>query len=98
MSRYPVPGRINPHSSAPEKAGAQKVVRYTRQAALAMELPFTLVGTVIVGGFIGYVLDQWLRTSPWLMAVLGAIGFLGGLREVIRRLQMAENADGNKSS
>ena len=51
-----------------------------------MELPFTLVGAVIVGGGIGYFLDKWLHTSPWLMMALGAIGFVGGVREVIRRL------------
>jgi ATP synthase protein I len=56
------------------------------QTALAMELPFTLVGTVVVGGLIGYLLDKWLHTSPWLLLLLGAIGFFGGVREVLRRV------------
>jgi F0F1-type ATP synthase assembly protein I len=86
----------NPDSPEPTKGG-QKVVRYTRQAALAMELPFTMAGTVIVGGFIGYLLDKWLHTSPWLMSVLGAVGFIGGLREVIRRVQFGENGNDSKS-
>ncbi len=56
------------------------------KSGIALELPFTLVGAVIAGGGIGYFLDKWLHTSPWLMMILGAVGFVGGVREVIRRL------------
>ena len=90
---------LNDKPEAPEETprGAQKVVRYSRQAALGMELPFTMVGTVVFGGFIGYLLDKWLHTGPWLMTVFGAIGFVGGVREVIRRLSIEESGDGGKS-
>jgi len=56
------------------------------QSALAMELPFTLVGAVLFAGAIGFFLDKWLHTKPWLMLALGIVGFIGGVREVIRRL------------
>jgi ATP synthase protein I len=59
----------------------------TLKAGLAMELPFTLVGAVVVGGAIGYFLDKWLHTAPWLLIVLGGFGFAGGVGEVIRRLR-----------
>jgi len=59
----------------------------TRQSALALELPFTMVGALVVGGLIGYLLDRWLHTAPWLMVVFGAFGFFGGVREVVRRLR-----------
>lgn len=64
------------------------------KSGIALELPFTLVGAVIAGGAIGYFLDKWLHTSPWLMVVLGGLGFFGGVREVIRRLP----ADGGKGN
>jgi len=51
-----------------------------------MELPFTLVGAVLLAGAIGFFLDKWLHTKPWLMLALGILGFIGGVREVIRRL------------
>ena len=54
--------------------------------ALALELPFTLVGPVVVGAAIGYFLDHRLHTRPWLTLILGAIGFFAGVREVLRRL------------
>jgi len=59
---------------------------FSQQFAMAMELPFMLVGAVVVGGLIGYLLDRWLHTKPILMVVLGFLGFFGGLRDVLRRL------------
>jgi F0F1-type ATP synthase assembly protein I len=60
--------------------------RATNQAAMALELPFVVVGTIALGAAIGYFLDGWLHTKPVLMLVLGAAGFAGGIREVLRRL------------
>ena len=34
----------------------------------------------------GYFLDRWLDTRPWLALALGALGFFAGVREVLRRL------------
>lgn len=70
---------------------------WTRQFALVMELPFVLVGSVLISGFLGYLLDGWLKTRPWLMIVLGAVGFYAGLREVLRRLPKARNEGGDRS-
>lgn len=84
------------NSNPPETRAQREARRVARQSALALELPFTLVGAVAVGGVLGYFLDQWLHTAPWLMVVLGAFGFAGGVREVVRRLQMSAS-DGNGS-
>lgn len=84
-------------SNGPEPS-KEKVQNATRQAALAIELPFTLVGVVVVAGVLGYYLDRWLHTSPWLMLVLGGFGFYGGVREVLRRLPSGpdSSSDGPK--
>jgi len=58
----------------------------SRSYALAMELPFILVAAVAVGGLAGHFLDIWLHSKPYLMLVLGALGFIGGMREMLRRL------------
>ncbi len=76
-------GPNEPTSRRPTKS---KVQDFGAQSALALELPFTLVGAVVIGGLIGYFLDKWLHTSPWLLFVLGATGFIGGVREVLRRM------------
>ena len=70
----------------PSAPSDKRVQEFANQTALAMELPFTLVGAVVFGGLLGYFLDKWLHTGPWLMMVLGGLGFIAGIRELIRRL------------
>jgi F0F1-type ATP synthase assembly protein I len=57
-----------------------------RQLANVMDLPFVLVGSVVIGAAAGYFLDRRFGSSPVLTLVLGALGFGGGIFEVIRRL------------
>jgi F0F1-type ATP synthase assembly protein I len=79
MTENPESLKKTPGKTSPTRKIADK-------SSIALELPFTLVGAVIFCGGLGYFLDKWLRTSPWMMLVLGALGFVGGVREVIRRL------------
>jgi F0F1-type ATP synthase assembly protein I len=62
------------------------------QLALAMELPFIMIGGVVIGGGFGYLLDQRLHTSPLLALIFGLLGFGGGLWEIVRRLSRSENS------
>jgi F0F1-type ATP synthase assembly protein I len=70
-------------SSPPE---APKAKKYAGNVALAMELPFTIVGAVILGGLLGFFLDHWLHTKVVFTLLLGGVGFAAGLKEVLRRL------------
>jgi F0F1-type ATP synthase assembly protein I len=63
------------------KAGAM-----ARQFALATELPFLVAAGALGGGAIGYFLDRWLNTAPWLMLAVGAVGFFAAVRDMLRRL------------
>ncbi len=63
----------------------ERAAGFSRQFATAMELPFILVAAIAVGGLIGYFLDSWLHTKPYLMLVFGFLGFFGGLRDILRR-------------
>lgn len=54
--------------------------------AMAMELPFILIGGVLIGGLIGWWIDSRLHSFPLLTLLLGLLGFAGGVREVLRRL------------
>jgi len=58
----------------------------SRQFAIALELPFILVAAIVLGGLLGYFLDGWLHTKPYLMLVFGTLGFFGGLRDLLRRV------------
>ncbi len=41
------------------------------------------VGAVLVGAFVGWLLDRWLHTAPWLMIVMLVLGFAAGLRRAM---------------
>ncbi|HET8750793.1 MAG TPA: AtpZ/AtpI family protein [Sphingomicrobium sp.] len=43
-----------------------------------------LVGGPLGGGIIGWVLDRWFGTKPWLMLVMLFLGFAVGVWNVIR--------------
>lgn len=73
----------NDPSSSPPPGKANN---FSNQFAMAMELPFVLVGAVLLGGVLGYFLDRWLHTKPFLMLLFGGLGFFGGVRDIIRRL------------
>jgi F0F1-type ATP synthase assembly protein I len=78
---------LDPSSeNKPLTPNEQKVKKYASSTALAIELPFTLVGAVVFGGLIGYFLDHWLHTRFIFTFILGGLGFFGGIKEVLRRL------------
>ena len=64
----------------------QKAKKYASNTALAIELPFTIVGAVVFGGLLGYFIDHWLHTKVIFTFILGGLGFFGGIKEVLRRL------------
>ncbi len=79
-----------PKSSDPKSPEVAKAKKYSSTAALAMELPFTIVGGVLLGGALGYFVDRWLHTRLIFTMILGAVGFVGGLKEVLRRLAQSD--------
>jgi ATP synthase protein I len=40
-----------------------------------------------VGLFLGYLLDRWLGTAPWLLLVLTVLGIVSGLLSLFRALK-----------
>ena len=42
------------------------------------------VAAILVGAGIGWLLDTWLHTSPWLLLVMLIAGFAAGVLNVVR--------------
>ena len=55
-----------------------------RAMGQALRLATELVAGVVVGGFIGWALDKWLETKPFLMVVFLLLGAAAGILNVIR--------------
>jgi len=59
-----------------------------RAMSLITSLGFSMVGCVGLGIFLGWVLDRWLGTSPWLILVftfLGAVAAFKTMYEMCKR-------------
>jgi len=67
-------GRKGEPSSA---AGREKI-------GIGMRIGVELVATLLIGTGIGFALDKWLGTSPWLVLVFLLLGSCAGILNVIR--------------
>ena len=74
-----VPGR-------PESRPASRTP-FLRRAGLYLGVAFELPGTIIAGLAVGYFLDQYFESSPWLLIGLTALAFIGAF---VRLLQWAK--------
>ena len=50
----------------------------------AFKLSTELVAAVAVGTIIGFILDQWFGTKPWLILIFFFVCVIAGLTNVIR--------------
>ncbi len=81
----------------PRRSGGPAL--YARQMAIAMELPFALVGPILVAGVLGYFLDRWWGTAPFMLLIMGGLGFFAGVRELMRRMKsLTKPVNGNRKS
>ena len=58
-----------------------------RGMAAGMRMASEMVGAVLVGAAIGYGLDLFLGTKPWLLLLFFVLGFAAGLLNVMRGYQ-----------
>ncbi|ADJ24681.1 MAG: AtpZ/AtpI family protein [Hyphomicrobium denitrificans] len=76
-----------------QRAKAERSVKNGSQSGdfgAAFKFAAELVVGVVVGGALGWALDQHLGTAPWLMIVLVIMGFAAGLLNVVRAAQQAQ--------
>lgn len=62
---------------------------------LAMRIGTELVAAIAVGVGVGYVLDLWLGTKPWLMVVFFFLGSAAGMLNVYRATAYMGRRDGS---
>ena len=50
----------------------------------AFKLSTELVSAVAVGTIIGFILDNWFGTKPWLILIFFFVGVIAGITNVIK--------------
>ena len=59
----------------------------------AFKLGTELVAAVVVGTIIGFILDSWFDTKPWLIIIFFFLGAAAGMLNVIRTASRMQNED-----
>ena len=59
----------------------------------AFKLGTELVAAVVVGTIIGFILDSWFGTKPWLIIIFFFLGAVAGLSNVIRTANRMQRED-----
>ena len=49
------------------------------------------MAAVLVGTIIGFILDNWFDTKPWLIIIFFFVGVVAGLLNVIRSAKKLQN-------
>ena len=50
----------------------------------AFKLSTELVAAVVVGTIIGFILDNWFGTKPWLILIFFFVGVIAGIMNVVK--------------
>ena len=51
---------------------------------IAFKMSTELVAAVVVGTIIGFILDEWFGTKPWLILMFFFVGVIAGIMNVIK--------------
>jgi len=56
----------------------------TSSMGTAFKMSTELVSAVAVGTIIGFILDNWFGTKPWLILIFFFVGVIAGIMNVIK--------------
>ncbi|MGN6573311.1 MAG: AtpZ/AtpI family protein [Pseudolabrys sp.] len=81
--------RLDQTSRPSETGSGPRQANDTSAFARGFRLSSELVGGVLVGAGLGWLLDRWLGTSPWGLIVFLLLGFAAGILNVMRAAGVA---------
>jgi ATP synthase protein I len=71
----------------------KETVKLIKQVAAYSTVGLEMGLSVAVGAAIGYYLDRWLKTEPWLLIVFLIFGVVAGYRSLYRALKRLQKED-----
>ena len=57
---------------------------------MALKLSTEMVVAVLVGTIIGFILDSWFDSKPWLIIIFFFVGVAAGITNVIRTAKLMQ--------
>ena len=60
---------------------------------VAFKLSTEMVAAVVVSTIIGFILDNWFGTKPWLILIFFFVGAIAGILNVIRSAKNMQSKD-----
>ena len=58
---------------------------------VAFKMSTEMVAAVVVGTIIGFILDNWFGTKPWLILIFFFVGVVAGILNVFRSAKSIQN-------
>ena len=58
---------------------------------IAFKISTELGAAVVVGTIIGFILDNWFGTKPWLILIFFFVGVVAGMLNVFRSAKSIQN-------
>ena len=72
-----------------------KVSKHSSSSKLgiAFKMSTEMVAAVVVGTIIGFILDNWFGTKPWLILIFFFVGVAAGILNVVKSAKKMQNKD-----
>ena len=85
--RRDLPGQANRGDVQGNSQGSSQGNSRASAMGRGMKVSAELIGGVVAGGGIGWVLDKWLNTFPALFIVFFLLGSAAGILNIVRQAQ-----------
>ena len=60
---------------------------------IAFKMSTEMVAAVVVGTIIGFILDNWFGTKPWLILIFFFVGVIAGILNVFRSAKSMQDKE-----
>ncbi len=84
MSKDTFKTRLEIEKKKDSKRSSNRNQKYSSNIGIALKLSTELVAAVAVGTIIGFILDDWFGTKPWLILIFFFVGVAAGIMNVVK--------------
>ena len=91
MSKYQFKTRLEIAKSKILKRSKVSKDTPSSNLGIAFKISTEMVAAVVVGTIIGFILDNWFGTKPWLILIFFFVGVVAGILNVFRSAKSIQN-------